>query len=288
MAGMAAGAPVPVADEDVYALTARGSAELHAATTSLAEAELAVLVLIDGRSTVAQLVRSLGGVSRQALLDTLGKFVREGLIEPASKAHAEAIDAGDFFSITSPMKPPSGAEGEANPELAAGVKSLHDQGYYVQIARRAAKGRRLAPGEKLSVLVIEDEPQLAKLLQMYLKLEGFVPRAAADRAGIVAAFRQPAPPDLVLLDVLLPDANGFDVLSRMRQHPVLKSVPVILLTAKATREAVLKGLQCGANGYITKPFEIDVLMKAVKTVLGLEGRPRTPQGPGNPEEHSTP
>ncbi len=57
----------------------------------------------------------------------------------------------------------------------------------------------------------------------------------------------------------------------MRGHPRFKSVPVIMLTAKATREAVLMGLRRGADGYITKPFEVEVLMRAVKTVLGLEG-----------------
>jgi DNA-binding response OmpR family regulator len=74
---------------------------------------------------------------------------------------------------------------------------------------------------------------------------------------------------LVLLDVMLPDADGFEVLLKMRQHPALKVVPVVMLTAKATRDAVLQGLSGGADGYITKPFDVEVLVKAVKTVLGL-------------------
>ncbi len=69
-------------------------------------------------------------------------------------------------------------------------------------------------------------------------------------------------PDLILLDVQLPDGNGFDILARMRQHPVLKNMPVIMLTAEATRESVLRGLQLGADGYVTKPFEPDVLVSA--------------------------
>ncbi|MDH4191878.1 MAG: response regulator, partial [Betaproteobacteria bacterium] len=86
---------------------------------------------------------------------------------------------------------------------------------------------------------------------------------------ILAAFREPPRPDLVLLDVTLPDADGFDVLAKMRLHPALKTVPVIMVTAIATREAVIKGILRGADGYITKPFEVDVLLKAVRTVLGL-------------------
>jgi two-component system OmpR family response regulator len=69
--------------------------------------------------------------------------------------------------------------------------------------------------------------------------------------------------------VVLPDADGFDILARVRQHPVLKEVPVLLLTGRATREAVLQGLTLGADGYLTKPFEPDALLHAVRTVLGL-------------------
>lgn len=127
----------------------------------------------------------------------------------------------------------------------------------------------LGEGEKLGVLVVEDDPDLIKLLRMYLRLEGFAPRTAAGREEITAAFRQPPKPDLVLLDVALPDADGFDVLAKMRQHPALKAIPVIMLTGKDNREAVLNGLVLGADGYVTKPFEIDVLVKAVKAVLGV-------------------
>jgi DNA-binding response OmpR family regulator len=73
----------------------------------------------------------------------------------------------------------------------------------------------------------------------------------------------------VLLDVVLPDIDGFEVLAKMRQHDLVKNVPVIMATAKATREAVLTGLQRGADGYVTKPYDMDVLLKTIKTVLGI-------------------
>ena len=98
-------------------------------------------------------------------------------------------------------------------------------------------------------------------------------RAALKRDDILIALRQQPAPDLILLDVQLPDANGFDILARMRHHPVLKSMPVIMLTAEATRESVLRGLQGGADGYVTKPFEPDLLITAVKAVLGLAPPP---------------
>jgi len=103
---------------------------------------------------------------------------------------------------------------------------------------------------------------------MFMQMEGYEMRFAGNREEITAALRL-GKPDLVLLDVTLPDADGFDVLVRMRQHPVLKTIPVIMMTAKASREAVLKGLAAGATGYITKPFDVDVIVLAVKSVLGL-------------------
>lgn len=141
------------------------------------------------------------------------------------------------------------------------------------MARRPAVKRERTGQGKPMVLVIDDDPDICKLLQMFLKLENIDSRTAANREEIVAALRMVPLPDLVLLDVNLTDVNGFDVLARMRQHPSLKSLPVIMLTAEATRAAVLKGILGGADGYITKPFQIHPLVKAIKTVLGLKFDP---------------
>ena len=100
-------------------------------------------------------------------------------------------------------------------------------------------------------------------------------------AEVVAEFRKPPIPDLILLGVMLPDADGFDILLRLRQHPALKNVPVIMLTGKSTREDVIKGLASGADGYVTKPFEADALMRAVRTVVGL---PEEPAASGNSKD----
>jgi DNA-binding response OmpR family regulator len=73
-----------------------------------------------------------------------------------------------------------------------------------------------------------------------------------------------------LLDVTLPDADGFDILRKIRQHTTLRAVPFIMVTGNATREGVLKGLAAGADGYITKRFDPDNLVATIRAVLGLE------------------
>ncbi len=251
----------------VYALTQSGGAQLREAGTSLSASQLELLVLVDGKATVAQIERSAKGQSPAQVRSTLAKYVLSGLIDVASRVGSDGIDAGDFFSVTRPLTISTGGAAEKDAEAKDGVSSLNDKGYFVRIVRRTEGRDALPEARKPIMLVVDDDKALVKLLNTVFKLEGFATRAAGNREEIVTAFREPTPPDLVLLDVMLPDIDGFEVLGRMRSHPMLKSVPVIMLTAKATRESVLKGLHLGANGYITKPFEIEVLMTAVKTVL---------------------
>ncbi len=257
-----------VLDEDIFALTARARNELLGSGTSLSPSELEVLVLIDGRSTVGETVARARTLGKEDVLKILAKFFRDGLIEiPADQVGS--LDFVDFFRTKGPVTPSAEATAKAKRNVAATTLLLQQQGYTVRIARRARTERKLEPSRMLSVLVVEDEPQLSTVLKYVLTTEGYDVRTAKNREEIIAEIRRPPPPDLVLLDVLLPDADGFDVLLRMRQHPVLKTIPVVMLTGQATRDAVLKGLAGGADGYITKPFQIDVLVKAVRAVLGL-------------------
>ena len=239
----------------VYAVTNKGDAELSGVGTSLSADALKLLVLIDGKRSVAQIMKGAPGLSEATVTEALGKLARAGIIAPASEVGSDAIDFG--FGKASPD------------ESRAGLEALKKTGYYVRIARRAAKPRKLRPNERISVLVVEDDPQLAKLLRMYLQMENMVITVAGKRDEILAALRTPPKPDLVLLDVMLPDADGFEVLAKIREFEALKAVPVILCTGKASREAVLDGLRRGADGYITKPYDVDVVLKAAKTVIGL-------------------
>ena len=248
--------------EDVYFLTYLGKRELDAAGTSLSRSELELLVLIDGKATVGQVQASAGHLAPGAVIEVLDKLLRSEHIA------LQQFDMGDFFGASAPRE--WKGEMPSDNAIARGVSTLQQNGYIVRIARRPPSERKLAQDKKLTVMVVEDEQQLAENMRTVLTHAGFVARVAANREQIVAAFRHPPLPDLVLLDVTLPDADGFEVLAKIRRNPMLGEVPVIMVTATATREAVLRGLLGGANGYITKPFQIDVLVKAVKTVLGIE------------------
>jgi len=99
---------------------------------------------------------------------------------------------------------------------------------------------------------------------------GFHVRTARNRSEVNGEINKAPLPDLILLDVTLPDADGFQILERVRGHPKLARMPVILMTAKAEVADVARGLALAADGYVTKPFKITALLSAVGTVLGLD------------------
>jgi CheY-like chemotaxis protein len=117
------------------------------------------------------------------------------------------------------------------------------------------------------------------MLGHLMTLEGFTPRIAASGADAESAIGR-QPPHLVLLDVVLPDADGFDILARMKQDSSRQSIPVILVTGRTTREGVMRGLAGGADGYITKPIAYEALANGVKSVLGLGAAPDEEGGAG--------
>ena len=247
-------------DHDIYKLSPRGEAELHDSLTTLSPDEVQLLVRIDGVLSVAQIKAGVPALSSAAL-----SAILQRLLERRSLTLAEA----DPFAEQMQFQLNSMALSRAGDEADAGAVSLKKAGYYVSIARQRTSARVLQAGEARRALVVEDEALLAKFVQSYLSFEGFKVQLAGNRAEVVAELRKLPVPDLILLDVMLPDADGFDILLRLRQHPALQNVPVIMLTGMATREAVIKGLAGGADGYITKPFEAEALLRAVKTVLGL-------------------
>ena len=114
-----------------------------------------------------------------------------------------------------------------------------------------------------SVLIVEDDKNIADLLRIYLEKEGYVAAIAEDGGMGVEMFRR-LQPDLVLLDVMLPVLDGWGVLRSIRQE---SRAPVIMLTAKGETNDKVAGLKMGADDYITKPFEMKEVLARIEAVL---------------------
>jgi len=261
-------------DNAVLTLTKRGEQALLEPGTTLTPAQLQALVMIGGGSTIGKILkRAPQSISTDVLRASLRELIDRKYISDRAGQGDNIIDPGDFFIPDKASAAHPNVDELVNARVDADAEFLRQNGYYVNLVRKSTVQSGRAAAKKISVLLIEDDPDILKVLQIILKLEGHETRTATNRDEVVAALRTPPLPDLVLLDVRLPDVNGFDILTRIRQYPAMKTLPVIMLTAEATREAVLKGLVGGADGYVTKPFQVDRLVKAVNTVLGLEQDP---------------
>ena len=186
-------------------------------------------------------------------------------------AHPDAEDDLDFTKPSAPAPPPPPEKiASARKEAASGSPQLQKSGFYVAMARNAAG--RIPPrnGQRHSILVIEDDMDLLKLVGEVLAKAGFLTRFARSRAEINAEFNKTPLPDLVLLDVRLPDADGFNILEKIRSNQKILKMPIIMMTGKSEVTDVARGLSLGADGYVTKPFKISGLVSAVNTVLGID------------------
>ena len=183
-----------------------------------------------------------------------------------------AADDDLDFTKPSPPGPPPPPEKVANArqESSRAGPHLATSGFYVATARKSAGHILPRDGVRHAILVIEDDMDILKLVGEVLAGAGFAARFARTRAEINAEFNGPPLPDLVLLDVRLPDADGFNILEKIRGSRKLGKVPVIMMTGRSEPVDIARGFSLGADGYVTKPFKISGLVCAVNTVLGLD------------------
>ncbi len=119
---------------------------------------------------------------------------------------------------------------------------------------------------KKRILLIEDEEDIAALIKLQAELSGYKMHVEVDGLNGYRAIEREKP-DLVILDIMLPGQNGFDICRKMKSNPELKNIPVIVLSAKGDEIDVILGLELGADDYVAKPFSPKVLFSRIKAVL---------------------
>jgi PleD family two-component response regulator len=125
--------------------------------------------------------------------------------------------------------------------------------------------------ENVKLLIVDDEPDILSMLQLYFNRKRYdVVITSRGEEAVNKAIQDP--PDLVILDIILPDIDGYEVCNRLRQHLRTKFIPIIFLSQKTNRKDKLKGLELGVDDYITKPFDIEELQLRVQNALNRAER----------------
>ncbi|HLG11518.1 MAG TPA: response regulator [Dehalococcoidia bacterium] len=202
------------------------------------------------------------------------RLIQEWLKELEDLKLVESHEAGELDAITFtgarlPLLPPLTDEDRKRlaKTTVSGGATLLRSGSFLSDERVA----NLRPVSKaLSdtvVLLVEDDPDQMALAELRLTMAGYLVHGV-DRAKELSRYLREKPrPDLLLLDVMLPDGNGFDILAQLRGRPEFSTLPIVLLTAKAELKDIRNGLALGADGYITKPYSKNLLAEVIGRVL---------------------
>jgi len=257
-----------MAEKVIYRQTATGKEEISATPGNLGPNLKALLGMFDGQSTVEDLQKKLDKVPLDRLLAALDTLVKEGYLESMPSAPAsDNLDFAAYMNRPTPM-PTTKQKQDAEQATLTSMRALRQSGFFVNIITQS--GKRIPPrsGDKYSILIIDGDQANALTLARELIFAKFDVRSASRENEILTELSKP-PPDLILMDVNLPDLVGIEILAKLREHPVFKSVPVIVVTAQAQHDDVVAALVYGANGFMTKPVEPKTLLDSVKSVLGM-------------------
>lgn len=182
---------------------------------------------------------------------------------------AEPLDEITFTGKRPPALPPMldvDSLHLAKRSVIAGA-TLVREGSYVADDRIANLPALARPRGETVIQLVEDDPDQIALAELRLKMAGYVVRVAASSKELSRALREKSCPDLLLLDVVLPDGDGFDILGKLRARPEFALLPIVLLTVKAELADIRNGLRLGADGYVTKPYSKNGLAEVIGRVL---------------------
>lgn len=250
-----------------FRLTSAGRSAWESQDTAIPEDYRRILWLMDFHGqddVVGQLLRRY---PRNVLDEWLTEMEDLGLIEPS----AEGEEGGSTFSTLEADRTLGLDQARMKRDGASASAALARTGAYISADRLSRRPAPRKPPSDCVVLIVEDDPDQLALADLRVSMAGYKVRVAKSVNEFLLSMLDEGAPDLLLLDVLLPDGNGFELLVKMRRHAVLGSLPIVMLTAENEAEDVGKGLLLGADGYITKPYTKNILSDVIRRVLKQNG-----------------
>jgi len=249
--------------ELVYQLTQTGREAWEKQDVAVPEDYRRILWLMDFHGHAGVVSDLLRRYPRNVLDEWLTEMEELGLIEPAAAGEG----AGTAFSAHAADRTQAMDQASVRKESESAGAALARTGAYISADRLSQRpAPRKAPSDCV-VLIVEDDADQLALADLRVSMAGYRVRVAKSVNAFLHSMLDEGAPDLLLLDVSLPDGDGFEVLAKMRRHAVLGSLPIVMLTAENEPEDIGKGLLLGADGYITKPYTKNILADVIRRVL---------------------
>ena len=278
--------------DSIFAKTRAGIDEQFDPRTRLSPAFLRLLTAIDGKLSLAALQKRFAHLSGNDIGMWASELARLKYIEPVAQFEAPApsnyvyqgyveMTADPEFRRTADevgqwMRSNLKSEAKTSEadlqktsqmavlEATSTIQGIERSGFFMQPPALTTG----APAGARRVLIVEDDGMQMALLRTIVMREGHTVEIAKNRAEVLAALNRLPYPDLLLLDVELPDVNGFNILEKVRAHPALKALRVVMVTGRTDRADIAKGVLLGADGYITKPYRPASMGAAIRQALG--------------------
>lgn len=241
-------------EKTVWTITPAGREAWERQDASIPGDYRALLWMIDVEGEEKAVAESLRRHPERLVRDWLRELEQLGFIAAAPD------DAGADHTIALKVSAIAQAAG------ARAAALLASGGAYLSPGR-SARRRPGKPRADTVILIVEDDPDQMALADLRVTMAGYQVRTAGTVQQLVHSLADQGAPDLLLLDVMLPDGDGFDVLAKLRRHPDFATLPIVLLTAKQESADVAKGLAYGADGYVTKPYSKSILAGVISGAL---------------------
>ena len=260
-----------MAKDTIFRRTETGDRAMRGQAGQIAPELIRVLALVSSETHFDLIKKRAIRMPEADLRAALDRLITGGYLAAAVAGEEHNLDFTAHFE--QPLDAPALTDADQR-SIAMAATDGHDvltkTGSFLRLTSAASLTPLGKAWTDITILIIEDDEIQARFAQNIVMKAGFKQRHAATREEIIAELNKSPLPDCLLLDIELPGTNGFDILARMRQHPRLKQVPVIMLTAMASQQDVFKGLSLGASAYVAKPYKKQTLVDTIVKTLGLK------------------
>jgi CheY-like chemotaxis protein len=257
-------------DHLTYRRTDTGEVALHGMDTAIPADYRRILSLIDEDMHINVIRGRLRRYSDALIADWLGELEELGFIESSRAGEASDPNFESLVNNAPSVRALSELPDEQRrieEEAKSADVALKGKGAYLATARLQNREPLSKDPAQCVVLLVEDDPDQVALGDLRVSMAGYGVRIARSRRELIKDLITHPAPDLILLDVILPDDNGFKILAGLRLHPTFSLLPVIMLTAMTGAEDIRRGLDLGADGYVTKPYSKNLLIDTIRQVL---------------------